>query len=91
MAEERHWNGYWISNPGAAAPYFRKSFQLDRIPEKGILHLCGLGWHELYVNGTKADDRVLAPVVTQFDKHVSFISYDITHLLKSGSNAITVW
>jgi alpha-L-rhamnosidase len=96
---ERKWRGYWInagSTMGAPsdevlpAPYLRKTFICSSKPEKASVFLCGLGWHELYVNGQKADDRVLAPAVTQFDKHVSFIEYDVTHLLQQGKNAVAV-
>ena len=86
----RKWTGYWIHGNADPAPYLRKNFELNNVPENAILHLCGLGWHELYVNGSKADDRVLAPTVSQFDRHVSYISYEITHLLKAGKNAIVV-
>ena len=95
----RKWFGYWI-NTGkclgtptcevGAAPYLRKTFVCMEMPEKASVFLCGLGWHVLYVNGRKADDRVLAPVATQFDKHVSYLVYDVTKLLKKGKNAVVV-
>lgn len=72
------------------APYMRKSFVCETKPAQAQIYLCALGWHELYVNGVKVDDRVLAPSVTQFDKHVSYIDYDVTHLLHAGKNAVTV-
>jgi len=96
---ERKWAGRWINagrtmgTPTAdvvSAPYLRKTFVCERKPKKASVFLCGLGWHVLYVNGRKADDRVLAPAVTQFDKHVSFIEYDVTKLLKKGANAVVV-
>ena len=96
---ERRWSGRWISAgkvmvaPGEVvypAPYLRKTFTCADTPQNAEIYLCGLGWHELYVNGKKADDRVLAPGVTQFDRHVSFIRYDVSHLLKQGRNAVAV-
>lgn len=95
----RNWNGYWINTgkrmtaPAAnvgAAPYLRKTFLCETVPMQAKIYLCGLGWHELYVNGRKADDRVLAPVVTQYDKRDSYIEYDVTGLLKPGRNAVAV-
>ena len=95
----REWNGYWINDGKTmcapadwvgAAPYLRKTFVCDKAPEKATVFLCGLGWHELYVNGQKADDRVLAPVVTQYEKRDSYIEYDVTGLLKPGKNAVAV-
>ena len=87
---ERKWRGYWINGGEVESPYFRKCFRLVSAPEKAVCFLCGLGWHELRVNGVPADDRVLAPVVTQFDRHVSYIPYDVTRLLRPGKNVITV-
>ena len=99
MSTERKWNGYWINagiTMGAPAeevlpaPYLRKTFECAAAPQKAVIYLCGLGWHELYVNNQKADDRVLAPAISQFDKHVVYIEYDVTNLLKKGKNAIAV-
>ncbi len=33
------------------APYFRKNFQLDEVPETAGLWICGLEFYELYVSG----------------------------------------
>ena len=33
------------------APYFRKDFELDFIPEGAELTVCGLGFYELWTNG----------------------------------------
>ena len=104
MLTTRKWSGTWISAeagwidigrdmlkfPVKPAPYFRKRFTLDATPASAVLYLATAGWHELYVNGVKADDRVLAPCVSQFDVHVNYLEYDLTALLKSGDNAITV-
>lgn len=90
--------GHWISegkfmfkSPGSTgtAPCFRKVFECGSF-QNAAIRLCGLGWHELYVNGQKADDRVLAPVVTQYDKRVSYIDYDVTKMLRPGTNAVAV-
>ena len=97
---EREWRGRWINagltmgNPvnsmNRNAPFLRKTFMCARKPKKASVFLCGLGWHELYVNGHKADDRVLAPTVTQYDHHANYIEYDVTSLLRKGRNALTV-
>ena len=99
MNLERKWLGRWINagrtmgtptNEMVSAPYLRKTFLCERKPKKASVFLCGLGWHVLYVNGQKADDRVLAPTISQFDKHVGYIEYDVTRLLKKGKNAVAV-
>ncbi|NMA45795.1 MAG: family 78 glycoside hydrolase catalytic domain [Lentisphaerae bacterium] len=96
---KRTWHGYWINgsngnfhstSPVWPAPYLRKTFTCATAPKKAVVYLCGLGWHELYVNGRKADDRVLAPVVTQYEQRASYIDYDVTALLRPGKNALVV-
>ncbi len=96
--KERSWQGIWIraeipSDPEygmPSAPLFRGIFSLERIPQNMRVYLSGIGWHELYVNGRKADDRVLAPVVMQYTKHIPYIEYDIKELVKSGENSVEV-
>ena len=96
--DERKWTGRWISARGSGYPqdnvspahYLRKTFFCAEKPQDAVIYLCGLGWHELYINGHKADDRVLAHSVTQYDRHVSFIEYNVAHLLQEGKNAVTV-
>ncbi|MBP5639802.1 MAG: family 78 glycoside hydrolase catalytic domain [Victivallales bacterium] len=96
MPTTRTWAGRWINGETvfklmtevAPAPYLRKTFVLDEVPSKAIAYVCTPGWHEFYVNGQKADDRVLSPCVSQFDVHDSYIEYDITSLLRPGKNAI---
>ena len=34
-----------------AAPYMRKTFQLEEMPKNCSLTICGLGIYRLYVNG----------------------------------------
>ena len=95
----RNWKGYWINAanvPGAAAqdggpvPYLRKTLLCERRPRNVRIYLCGLGYHVLYVNGNKADDRVLAPVMSQYNEHASYIEYDVTALFRRGKNAVVV-
>ena len=89
MEKQHSWQGFWIT-AGEKGPLLRRSFQYKKSGERVYALVAGLGWHELYVNGKKADDRVLAPVVTQYEKRVSYIRYDITELLVPGINALGV-
>ncbi|MCP3967847.1 MAG: hypothetical protein GY750_19790 [Lentisphaerae bacterium] len=77
----------WIGFPGntcgdwrakvVPAPYFRKTFSLDSVPERSKIKICGLGFYELYINGKKVDVRVLEPVVTHYDKRVRYVEYNV--------------
>ena len=96
--ETRSWNANWISAgschinwqvPALPAPYFRKEFSCSAQGE-AVLYLCGLGYYELYLNGKKVGDRVLDPVVTQYDRRTRYVKYDLSGLLKKGKNVIGV-
>lgn len=54
------------------------------------LMVASVGYHELFVNGKKVDERILAPAQSRLDKRVLSIIYDISHLLKKSENEIEV-
>ena len=72
------------------SPLLRKSFSLDRKPSSAILYVTSLGYHEVYLNGRKVSDAVLSPAVSQLDKRALIVPYDVTTLLKKGSNEIVI-
>ncbi|MDO8685589.1 MAG: family 78 glycoside hydrolase catalytic domain [Clostridiales bacterium] len=92
------WKAKWICNPYAGynpkectpAPYFRKSIHLDKTVSNGQVHICGLGYFELYVNGCKASDHVLNPPFTKYDVSSIYCNYNVTGLLERGENVIGV-
>jgi alpha-L-rhamnosidase len=90
------WKGMWIrhpSEPKESHIRYRKTFTLpEDHTESGHLYayVASLGYHELYVNGEKADHRVLAPAVSRIDKRVLYVTYDIGRLVKKGTNVIAV-
>ena len=49
------------------APYLRKSFRLEVLPEKAELLICGLGFYELYVNGRRITKGLLSPYISNPD------------------------
>jgi len=88
------WKGKWIcknNTPKDQHIIFRKEFDLQSIPENNTFaFVASCGYHELYVNGVKADDRALAPAVSQLGKRILYVSYDISRLLRKGKNRIEV-
>lgn len=72
------------------APYFRKTFELDFKPENAEITICGLGFYELYINGTNVTKGPLAPYINNPDDILYYDNYDITELLNEGTNAIGV-
>jgi alpha-L-rhamnosidase len=84
----------WIRHPDAPQTkhiWFRKNIKLKTVSEAALIHVASLGHHELYVNGKKADNSVLAPALTDFQKRLFYVTYDVSRLLKRGDNTVAVW
>ena len=89
----RDWQGKWIykaDNKKEKHLWFRKSFELKQPPDNVFASIASSGYHELYINGAKADDRVLASAVSRIDRRVLYVTYDISKFLRKGKNVIAV-
>lgn len=73
------------------SPLLWKHFQWNQKGTKAFLHVNSLGYHEVYLNGKKVGDAVLAPAVSQFDKRSLIVTYDVTDLLEKGENDLVLW
>lgn len=72
-------------------PWLRKRFTLDRVPQRALIAVASVGYHELHVNGQRVGDGVLAPAATDHTKRARYVTYDIAPLLRSGENVIGLW
>lgn len=72
------------------APCFRKSFQLEGTVEKAEITICGLGFYELYINGTNITKGPLAPYISNPDDVLYYDHYDVAPYLNEGENIIGV-
>ena len=86
----------WISgnyrvNPRRRYPVdcFRKTFSAQTAV-KARLYITACGLYEAKINGNRVGDFVLAPGHTDYTKRIQLQTYDVTSLLKSGNNVITV-
>ena len=71
-------------------PLLRKTIRLKDKPIQALAYVSALGIYELSINATHPDDQVLAPEWTDYHKHVQYQVYDISELLKNGTNTIGV-
>lgn len=94
------WKASWIGSdevyhPGPtsniADPWFRKTFELTAQPQKANIFVASVGYHEIYVNGYRVGNDVLAPAVTDHAKRARYVTYDIAKYLKPGKNVIGLW
>ncbi|MFI1745650.1 family 78 glycoside hydrolase catalytic domain [Thalassobellus sediminis] len=90
------WIGYNELFPGdsisqfskLSARYIRKQIDLEKKVKKAKVYIMGMGLYELYINGEKIGNQVLAPVPTDYTKNVKYNVFDVTSQLQQGENVI---
>ncbi len=84
------WHGQWQSTPlhfHGKAQYWRAPHCILSKPvRRARAYVCGLGYHEFYVNGNKIGKALLSPAPTDYGKRVLYSTYDITDALLAGEN-----
>jgi alpha-L-rhamnosidase len=85
------WQSKRVKAGGDTSPWLRKEFALTAVPERALAFVNVKGYYELYVNGKKVSDDVLAPAVAVYDKRSLYTTYDISKLLRPGTNCVGVW
>ena len=102
LLQPADWKGAWIGLDRAfpwdsvskfarlSARYFRKELIAPKSIKKATAYIAGLGLYELYINGHKIGDQVLAPAPTDYSKTILYNTFDVTPQVKQGNNAIGV-
>jgi alpha-L-rhamnosidase len=92
---ENDWQASYIAfnteNGYRECPQLYSTFEVDETDSRYFLHVNSLGYHEVFLNGKKVGDGVLAPAVSQFDKRSLINTYDVSELLQKGKNEIIFW
>ncbi|MHA6279332.1 glycoside hydrolase family 78 protein [Salinimicrobium sp. CAU 1759] len=103
LLDPSDWKGEWIGldlEMGAdkldttftrmSARYLRKEIELQKQIRTATAHIAGLGLFELYINGKKISEAVLAPALAEYPKRAYYMSFDVTEDLTQGRNALGV-
>ncbi|MBJ3786111.1 alpha-L-rhamnosidase [Devosia sediminis] len=75
----------WQARP---ADHLRRDFSASEKPVRASAYVTALGLYELYINGARVGDAVMAPGWTDYHQRVEYQSYDVTDLVDSGENTI---
>lgn len=97
----KEWEGRWIGfdkyfpwdneeQGRLSARYFRKEFETTKEVKSATAYIIGLGLYELYIDGKKVGDQVLAPAPTDYSENVKYNALDVTPLLAKGKHGIGV-
>jgi len=91
LLKPEDWQAKWVKAGGDSSPWLRKEFTLATVPERATAFVNVKGYYELYVNGKKVSDDVLAPAVSVYAKRSLYNTYDIRKYLRPGPNCVGVW
>jgi alpha-L-rhamnosidase len=101
LLKPEDWKAKWIgldvnyTEPGddrrrLPARMVRREFTVEKTVTSATVYLSGLGFSELYLNGSKVDNRIMDPTHSFYEKRVMYVGHDVTKYLKTGKNAIGV-
>ena len=87
------WSAKWIGDKlpsveNVSATMLRREFDLSARPKRAIVYASAFGVYELHINGQRIGDQLLSPEFTDYHSRTQYQAYDVTNLLKLGSNAI---
>jgi len=96
LLHPQDWQAKWIGRDEPdtttahrlAARLLRKEFDAPKTVRRATVYYSGLGLSELYLNGAKVGDHVLSPGLTDYDKHVLYVTFDVTKQIAAGRNVI---
>lgn len=55
-----------------------------------VVYISGMGHYEMHINGKKVGDSEFCPLWSEYSKTIYYNTYDVTDLLSSGDNAVSV-
>ncbi len=97
LLRKKDWHAAWIGAEKQQrekglptippSPLLRKTFSSKKI-ERALLYVTSLGEYEVYINGHKVGDHLLAPEWTDYHKRVQYQTYDVTGMLEAGENCL---
>lgn len=100
LLNKEDWKAKWIGYDQASpwdsitqwsrlsARYLRKEFDNSNTVKRATVYVSGLGLYELFINGNRIGDQVLAPNPTDYRKTFFYNGFDVTAVVKKGKNAI---
>jgi alpha-L-rhamnosidase len=74
--------------PALPASVLRREFSVSKQVASARIYSTALGSYQLYLNGQRVGNDILAPGWTDYRKRVVYQVYDVTSQLRPGANAI---
>ncbi len=79
-----------LGTPWTAEPisWLGRDFTLTKAVRSARIYSTALGTYQLYLNGARVGDDILAPGWTDYRKRIVYQVYDVTHALRTGANSL---
>jgi alpha-L-rhamnosidase len=74
--------------PAMSAMHLRREFSSDAEIIQARLYATALGVYEARLNGHRVGDALLTPEVSQYQQHLQYQVYDVTRMIRSGTNIL---
>ena len=94
LLDKKDWQAKWIKgnykvNPKKRYPVdlFRKKFEVDEF-ETVRLYASAKGVYDIFLNGKRIEDFILAPGITDYRKRIQYQTYDVKDYLTKGTNTL---
>ncbi len=78
-------------NRDLPARQLRREFVVEKPIRRATAYVCGLGLFEFQLNGRKIGDHVLEPALSEYEKRVYYVTFDVTSMVREGRNAAGIW
>ena len=101
LLKNSDWLGKWMSIPHDQLvekddkesllfhpQYIRKEIKIDKAIKNARLYITAKGIYEAYINGKKVGTDIMPPGWVPYRKYIPTLTYDVTDLLKKGTNTI---
>ncbi len=89
MIKEQTWIKADFAKDYRTCPVFRKEFEASDV-SKATLEITAKGAYIAEINGSRIGDFILAPGFTIYSERHQYQTYDVTALLKNGTNTVDV-
>ena len=77
-----------VAQRETTVPYFGRTFNLNKKVTRARIYATALGVFTMRLNGQPVTNAVLEPGESEYEKTVLYSTYDVTDLLREGSNAL---
>ena len=71
-------------------PAFAREFVVPQAPISATLRICGLGYQIATLNGRRVGEVELDPVPSDYRRRVYYSSFDVSNLIRPGTNRLEV-